>query len=358
MEENPRFQKENPDLRWRTTRDSVTRSNTQDNQLIEIPSVTLAAEAATFLGLIKKTGHLTQQIGPVVDSGASHHTGNCHRDVLTFLPTSFLMHPAIGPPVTMPAVLLGVQIMTHADTTHLLPLPGAGMYDTPMTECLVSVPQLLAAGYHIIFRLPQDCGTDGFDKIAYPHYGGFITIPHQDTTPNPHDFTIMHFENNTLRLPSPSHCVVRPLLETAQSAQEIQADTFNNLPLNWDKERDNIFSEKEQRAHQIQDARKLQVKNYHDSLGHCNNLLLTHSLMKMGVSVHHLLPYINTYKCNVCTANVGRHGYLLTPTTVSITPDKDTVTTPSQTTTSVINPEPIIAPAPLLPLSLPEVPLR
>jgi hypothetical protein len=38
-------------------RDSATRSNTQANQQIEIPSVTLAAEAATFLGLIKKTGH-------------------------------------------------------------------------------------------------------------------------------------------------------------------------------------------------------------------------------------------------------------------------------------------------------------
>jgi hypothetical protein len=38
--------------------------------------------------------------------------------------------------------------------------------------------------------------TDGFDKLAYPHYGGFITIPHHDTTPNSHDFIIMHFENN------------------------------------------------------------------------------------------------------------------------------------------------------------------
>jgi hypothetical protein len=126
---NPAFKKENPGLRWCTTLDSATRSNTQDNRQIVIPSVTLAAEATTFLCLIKKTGHHTQQVGPVIDSGASHHTGNCHRDVLTFLPTSFLMYPAIGPPVTMPAVLLGVQIMTHAGTTHLLPLPGPGVYD-------------------------------------------------------------------------------------------------------------------------------------------------------------------------------------------------------------------------------------
>ena len=254
------------------------------------------------MGLIKKTGHRAQQLGPVVDSGAGRHAGNCHRDVLTFLPTSFLMHPAIGPPVTMPAVLLGVQIMTHAGTTRLLPLPGAGVYDPTMPECLISVAQLLAAGYHIIFRLPQDCGTDGFDKNSYPHYGGFITIPHQGTTPHPHDFIIMHFEKNTWRLPSPPHCAVRPLLETTQSAQEIQPDTINNLPLNWDKEYVSIFSEEEQRALQIQAARKLQVKNYHDSLGHCNNRLLAHSLKKMGVSVQCLLPYINTYKCNACTA--------------------------------------------------------
>jgi hypothetical protein len=198
-----------------------------------------------------------------------------------------------------------------------------------MPECLISVAQLLVTEYHIIFRLPHDCGTDGFDKLAYPHYGGFITIPHQGTTPNPHDFIIMHFQNNTWRLPSPSQCVVRPLLETALSDQEIPTDTFNNLPINWDKECDSFFSEEEQRAIKIQVARKLKVKIYHDALGHCNNRLLAHSFKKMGVSVQHLLPYINTYKCNACTANLGRRGYLLKPTTDSLTESKDTVTTPS-----------------------------
>ncbi len=101
----PAFKKETPGIRWITTPDSTTRANTQDNQKIPILSGTLAAEAATFLGLIKK-GHRAhkQQLGPAVDSGASRHAGNFHRDVLTFLPTSFLMHPAIGPSVTMPAV--------------------------------------------------------------------------------------------------------------------------------------------------------------------------------------------------------------------------------------------------------------
>ena len=163
-----------------------------------ILSVTLAAEDATLLGSLKKgQGHRAQQPDPVIDSDATRHVGNHRRDVLTFLPTSFLMHPAIGPPVTMPAVLLGVTTMTHAGASRLLPLPGAGVYDSAMPECLVSVAQLLAAGYRVIFRLPQDCATDGFDKITYPHYGDFITIPHPGTTPNPHDFVIMHFENNT-----------------------------------------------------------------------------------------------------------------------------------------------------------------
>ena len=67
-----------------------------------------------------------------------------------------------------------------------------------------------------------------------------------------------------------------------------------------------------------------------------------HSLKKMGVSVQHLLPYINSYKCNACTTNLGRYDYLLTTTTDSIIPTKDTVPTPSQDTTSVINPEPIL----------------
>jgi hypothetical protein len=149
---------------------------------------------------------------------------------------------------------------------------------------------------------------------------------------------------------------VRPLLESALSDQEIPTDTFNNLPLNWDKESDS-FSEEEQRVLQIQATHKLKVKIYHDVLGHCNNLLLTNSLKKMGVSVQHLLPYINSYKCNEYTTNLGWLGYLLKTTTTSITESKDTVNTPSQLTTSMINPEPIIVPAPLLPLSRPEVPL-
>ncbi len=165
----------------------------------------------------------------------------------------------------------------------------------------------------------------------------------------------MHFENNTWRLPSPPNCPVRPLLETALSDQEIPADISNNLPLNWDKEYDPLFSEEQQRTLELQTKLILKVKNYHDSLGHCNNRLLAHSLKKMGVSVKNLLPYINAYKCNACTTNLGWSGYLLTSTTASITQDKDTVTTPSQLTTSVINPAPIIEP---LSLSLPQVPVH
>ena len=56
------------------------------------------------------------------------------------------MYPAIDPPVTMPTVLLGVKTMTHPGASRLLPLPGAGVYDPTMTECLVSVAQLLVAG--------------------------------------------------------------------------------------------------------------------------------------------------------------------------------------------------------------------
>jgi hypothetical protein len=73
--------------------------------------------------------------------------------------------------------------MTHAGTTHLLPLPGAGVagvYDPTMPECLISVAQLLETGYHIIFRIPQVCVIGEFDKFTYPHYGGFITIPHKE----------------------------------------------------------------------------------------------------------------------------------------------------------------------------------
>ena len=64
--------------------------------------------------LKKDRGTRAPQLGPVVDSGASRHAGNHYHDVLTILPTSFLMYPDIGPPVKSPVVLLGVHPMRHA----------------------------------------------------------------------------------------------------------------------------------------------------------------------------------------------------------------------------------------------------
>ncbi len=139
-----------------------------------------------------------QQLGTVVDSDTTRHAGNRYNDVLTFLPNSFLMYPSIGPPVKLPVVLLGVPTMTPAATSRTLPLPGAGVNDPTMCEGLVSIAQLLEARYHVILRLPADYATDGIDKFTYPHYSGFITISHPETSaPTPHDFIILHFENNT-----------------------------------------------------------------------------------------------------------------------------------------------------------------
>ncbi len=70
----------------------------------------------------------------------------------------------------------------------------------------------------------------------------------------------------------------------------------------------------------------------------------------------------------MCTANLGRHGYLLTSTTDSIISAKDIVPKPFLTNTSVLNPDPFLDVSviidqsalvsdSLLPITLPEVPL-
>ena len=101
----------------------------------------------------------------------------------------------------MRVVLLGVPTVTHAGVSHTLPLSGADVYDPTMCDGLVSIAQLLVARYHVILRLPADYVTDGFDKLTSPHYGGFITIPHPETsTSTTHDFIILHFENSTCHL--------------------------------------------------------------------------------------------------------------------------------------------------------------
>ena len=92
-------------------------------------------------------------------------------------------------------------------------------------------------------------------------------------------------------------------------------------------------------------------------------LILGHSLKQLGVSVQHLQPYINSYKCNACTANLGRRGYLLTPNTDTIISPKDTTRPKANTSQTEINPEPILdtssrfAPDLLLPLSPTALPL-
>ena len=72
---NPDFKKTNPGLRWLGVHDdALTRTNTQANQQIKILSIILAAEEEVFLSSRKK-GHdsRAQQLGAVVDSGATRH---------------------------------------------------------------------------------------------------------------------------------------------------------------------------------------------------------------------------------------------------------------------------------------------
>ena len=87
------------------------------------------------------------------------------------------MHPAVGPPVNMPAVILGATTVAHDGTKCHFPLPGAGVFDDSMKETLISVVQLLEANFDIFFRLPHHCLTDGFDPTKYPFYGGFLLLP-------------------------------------------------------------------------------------------------------------------------------------------------------------------------------------
>ena len=52
--------------------------------------------------------------------------------------------------------------------------------------CLSAMPEATSATSPLTSRCPA--------KLTYPHYGGFITIPHPGTTTTPHDYVIIHFE--------------------------------------------------------------------------------------------------------------------------------------------------------------------
>jgi hypothetical protein len=172
--------------RWPLTYDTETEKHTlahQNNKTLserlqdEHRLITLAAEEATFRVIALSERLHVIFPGPVLDTGATKHAAADVTAILAHLDKYFLMYPAIVPPVTMPAVLLGATTMTHDGTPCNFPLPGAGVFDASMKETLISVAKLLEANFDIFFRLPHHCLTDGFDPAQYPSYGGFLILP-------------------------------------------------------------------------------------------------------------------------------------------------------------------------------------
>jgi hypothetical protein len=69
--------------------------------------ITLSVEEATFRSIfLAKRLHVIFP-GTVLDTVATKHVGADTTVILAHLDKYFLMHPAIGPPVTMPDVMLG-----------------------------------------------------------------------------------------------------------------------------------------------------------------------------------------------------------------------------------------------------------
>ncbi len=137
--------------RWPLTYDTTTEKHTLTHQNNKTLSqrladtyhfITLAAEDDTFRAIT-----LTERLhvifpGAVLDTGATKHAGADVSVILKYLHKYFLMHPAIGPPVQMPAVMLGATTVTHDGTECRFPLPGAGVFDASMKETLISVAKL------------------------------------------------------------------------------------------------------------------------------------------------------------------------------------------------------------------------
>jgi len=191
--------------RWPITYDATTEKHTlthKNNKTLsqrladKYRCITLAAEDATFRAIALTQNFHVIFPGSVLDTGATKHAGADPSAILKYLHKYFLMHPAIGPPVQMPAVMLGATTVKTDGTECRFPLPGAGVFDASMKETLISVAKLLEANIDIFLRLPHHCTTDGFETAKYPHYGGFLLLP-PDVQSHDRTMIILHYAANT-----------------------------------------------------------------------------------------------------------------------------------------------------------------
>jgi hypothetical protein len=164
-------------------------------------------------------------------------------------------------------------------------------------------------GFEVIFCLPQNASTDGFQPHKYPMYGETIVTPER-----PSCTIAIEYRDHTWRLPIPllqSPAEKLFLIDTHNSFAALNNDCSTlSLSDGPDPERNpSTRSEAGQRRFELMCSRQKQAQILHESGGHRNARDTYRDLGAAGVKVHHLKRYILAHQCKWFQSNLGRKTY-------------------------------------------------
>ena len=107
------------------------------------------------------------------------------------------MQGATGTSTNMCGILMGIETKDVLGKHLLIVAPDISVSNPAHADTLLSAGRFMEAGYKIVFRIPSQGKTDGYNQA---NYGGIFCTPSPDSR-----IIVMEYIDQTWRLPLPSH---------------------------------------------------------------------------------------------------------------------------------------------------------
>ena len=216
--------------------------------------------------------------GPVVDTGAQRSATSLKSEILTYTKNTFRMQGATDTPTNTCGIRMGIETMDVLGKHSVIVAPDMSVSNPAHADTLFSAGRFMEAGYKIVFRVPSQGKTDGYDQA---NFGGIFCTPSPDSR-----IIIMEYIDQTWRLPLPSR---------KQSIPEHQpvhvSDTCSLLSTLKQHDEDPISdSESDQRRFELQCSREREATILYD-VSHRHNRGLLEDSKAAGVESKHLQKY-------------------------------------------------------------------
>ena len=232
------------------------------------------------------------------------------------------MQGATGTSTNMCGILMGIETKDVLGKHLLIVAPDISVSNPAHADTLLSAGRFMEAGYKIVFRIPSQGKTDGYNQA---NYGGIFCTPSPDSR-----IIVMEYIDQTWRLPLPSH--TRSVSEPPSIPV---SNTYSILSTLQQPDEDTLSEDSDQRRFELQRSREREVTILHD-VSHRHNRGLLEDLKAAGVPTNHLQKYILAHRCPWCEANRGKRSYLVTTRPSTIAPlNISTIVDPQNPTMSI-----------------------